>query len=131
MGVKDVFKKIWMGVQVLAPFIQGAASLIPGGGPVLLVFQSLSQLITRAETLFPAQGSGVEKAAYFTRQGMKVAEILTGKNFDSPQGIALLDEYAKAEVDVRNAQAHFQIIATKVKDYIASVKEPAKADTDL
>jgi hypothetical protein len=131
MGVKNVFKKIWVGLQVAAPFIEGAASLLPGGSPAVLAIHALSSLISRAEVLFPKQGTGVEKAQFFTVQGMKVMEILTGKNFDSPEGRALVARYGTAEVAVRNATVELQACIHAVQDYLDSVKAPAKDDTLL
>ena len=129
MGAGKFFRKVWLGLQVAEPYINIAASLVPGGGPVALALKAFSALITRAEVEYPAQGSGVQKAEFFTLQGMKVAEIITGKNIDSPEGRALLDEYASAEVMVRNGTAQLQIVIQKFHDYIDSAKAPAKDDT--
>lgn len=131
MSVKDVFRKIWLGLTVAAPYIEGAAALLPGGSPAVLVLRALSTLITRAEVLYPASGTGADKAAFVTVRGMQVAEIVTGKNFDSPEGRALVAEYANVEVAARNAQAQLQIVIKKLHDYIDSVNAPAQADTDL
>jgi hypothetical protein len=127
--LSDFFRKVWLGLKVAAPFIEGAASLLPGGSPVVLAIHALSSLISRAEVLFPAQGSGTEKAQFFTLQGMKVLEILTGKNFDSPEGRILVSRFASAEVAVRNATIELQACIKDVQHYVEHVKDAAIPDT--
>jgi hypothetical protein len=117
MGIKDVFKKIWLGLKVAAPFIEGAASLLPGGSPAVLAIHALSALITRAEVLFPSQGSGVEKAQFFSLQ-----------NYDNPTGRALVARYGTAEVALRNATVELQACVKAVQDYVDTVKDPAIPD---
>jgi hypothetical protein len=129
MSVKSIFKKIWAGIKVAQPYLDMAASFLPGGAAVSGALHALSAIIVRAEDQFPSQGSGADKAAFFTLEAMKALEATTGKNFDSPEGRALLAEYANVEVMVRNAKAEYALVAQKVAAYIASVKTPAADDT--
>lgn len=130
MGFKSGLKKFWLGLQAAAPSIEALATLVPGGGPVALGLRALMQVITNAEVMYPQQGSGSEKAHYFTITGMKVLEAVTGKNVDSPEGRALLAELAAAEVAARNAQTRIKAVVEQLDDYIRSAKEPAKPDTN-
>ena len=125
MSWKGVFKKIWQGVQMVAPFL----GVIPIAGRAGVIITAISHFVTRAEDIFSNPGSGVQKAQYVSIESLKVAEAVTGKNFDSPAGRQLITDVADAEVAVRNAQTLYAKVAADLKDYLDSVKQPAIPDT--
>ena len=136
MGLKGVFKKIWFGIKVAEPYLSMAGALLPP--PFGLILQSLDALIGRAELTFPAAGSGPAKAEFFTVQSLKVMEILTGKNVDNPKTRALVERIGTVSVQIKNLltqveqfKAEYQDIVKELKEAVDSVKESAKADTDL
>jgi hypothetical protein len=126
MGWKSVFKNIWRGVQMAAPFL----GIIPVAGTAGIVLTAISHFVIQAENIFTKPGSGIEKAQYVSIEALKVAEAVTGKNFDSPEGRRLIADVTDAEVAVRNAQALYAKVSTDLKAYLDSVKQPAKDDTN-
>jgi hypothetical protein len=126
VGIKDVFKKIWKGVQIAAPFL----GIIPVAGAAGVILTAISHFVVKAEDLFDAPGSGVEKAQFVSIEALKVAEAVSGKNFDSPAGRRLIASVRDAEVAVRNAQALYAKVSQDLKEYAENVKEPARDDTD-
>ena len=133
MGIKNVFKKIWLGIKVAEPYLAMAGALLPP--PFGLILQALDQIIDQAEVTFPHQGSGVEKAEFFTAKGLQVMEILTGKNVDNPKTRLLVDRIGTTAVTIKNLEtqlvqlrAEYADIVREVKDAIDSVKDPAQPD---
>lgn len=134
MGIKNVFKKIWAGVRVAEPYLKVAGSLAPP--PFNVALLALDELINTAEARFPAEGSGVQKAQFYSAEGLKVLEIITGKNVSNPKTQAIVDRIGTVSTQIRNltAQIHqfeqeYKDIVEELKDAIDSVKEPAKDDT--
>jgi hypothetical protein len=134
MGAKNIFRKIWLGIKIAEPYLSMAGALLPPPFGTILV--ALDALIDRAELTFPAEGSGVQKAEFFTVQGLKVAEILSGKNVDNPKTRVIVDRIGTISVQIKNFKAQVQQleqeykdIVDELKDAIDSVKEPAKSDT--
>lgn len=133
MGVKSVFKKIWLGIKVAEPYLSLAGKLLPP--PIGEIVTALDIIINNAERAFPAQGSGVQKAEFFTAQGLQVMEILTGKNVDNPKTRALVGRIGTTAVAIKNLEAQllalkqeYADIVNEVKDAIDSVKAPAVPD---
>lgn len=136
MSFKDVFKKIWLGVQVAEPYMQMAGALLPP--PFGLILKSLDALIEQAELRFPAQGTGTEKAEYFTEQGLKVMELLTGKNVDNPQTRLLVGRIGTIAVQIKNIETQIQQFRQEYHDVVQEltaaidgVKEAAKDDVPV
>src|SRR5574343_574000 len=105
-SVKDVFKKIWFGIKVAEPYLAMAGKLLPP--PFGLILTALDAVIDRAELTFPAQGTGPQKAEFFTINGLKVAEILTGKNVDTPQTRILVGRIGTVSVEIKNLLAQVE-----------------------
>lgn len=126
MGIKNAFKKIWLGIKIAEPYLSMAGRLLPPPFGTILV--ALDELLNRAEILFPKDGSGPQKAEYFTEQGLKVMEILTGKNVDNPTTRNLAGRLATVSVQIKDFTAEYHEIVKELKAAIESVKEPAKVD---
>lgn len=131
------FKAIWKGLKVTGKTVakySPVIELFAPGTPVALVASLVGSLVNRAEDKFPQQGSGKEKSAWVTVESLRTLEVLTGKNFDSPQGRALIQELINADVEVKNlvaqAQAMYDAKLAAVHAYVASVTDSAKDDTE-
>jgi hypothetical protein len=134
MSVKSLFKKIWFGIKVAEPYLAMAGQLLPP--PFGVILSALDTLIDRAELTFPAEGSGPQKAEFFTVQGLKVMEIMTGKNVDNPQTRVLVARIGTTAVAIKNLEAQlvglrdeYRQVVTEIKAAIDAVKDPAKDDT--
>ena len=130
MGIKNAFKKIWLGIKVAEPYMMMAGKLLPP--PFGTILSALDAVINAAEAKFPNEGSGVQKAEFFTEQGLKVAEILTGKNVDNPKTRALVGLIGDTAVEIKNIEARlvqlrdkYAEVVKQFKDAVDSVKEPA------
>lgn len=134
MSVKGAFRKIWHGIKVAEPYLSLAGQLL-APGPVGLVLQMLDEVINRAEDAFPAQGSGAQKAEFFTLQALQLLEIATGKNADNPQTRALVGEIGTVTVEIKNLETQIRALrdryvglAKQVQAAIESAKAPAIDD---
>ncbi len=133
MGIKNVFKKIWMGVKVAAPYLGLAAGIF--GGPVGLALLTIEQLIENAEEVITGDGTGAEKAAMVTEKSLAAMEILTGKNINNPKTRAIVGKITDNVVATKNLTTQIQLLAEDykklakdLKDAIDSAKEPAIDD---
>lgn len=139
MGLKNAFKKIWLGIKVAEPYLEIAGHLLPP--PFGVILTALDAVIDRAELAFPAEGSGPQKAEFFTIQGLKVAEILSGKNVDNPKTRVIVARIGTISVQIKNfktqvqqleqLEQEYRDIVEELKDAMDAVKQPAVNDTDL
>jgi hypothetical protein len=134
MSIKGAFKKVWQGIKVAEPFL-GTAGLLLSATPVGPILVALDALINRAEVLFPASGTGVQKGEFVTLQGLAVAEIVTGKNINNPKTRQLVADGVSVAADIKNLrtliqqkEAEYAQFAKDLQDAIDSIKDPAIAD---
>src|SRR5436189_1664035 len=126
--LSDAFKKIWRGIQVAEPYLSVAGHLAPPPFGTILI--ALDALINTAEAKFPAAGSGVAKAEFFSEKGLQVAEILSGKNVNNPKTRAIVAQIGVITVQIKDFEAQlvgfkdqYQELARDLKEAIDSAKE--------
>jgi hypothetical protein len=118
--------------RLAAPFI----GLALPGSTAAAVATTITELTNRAEAEF-AEKDGPQKAEFVTVGALQVLELTTGKNYDSPQGRALIKDLSDVDVEIKDTiaaavaplQAKYQEKLSAVTAYIESVKAPAQADT--
>lgn len=127
---KGFGKALLTGAKIVLPFISASAK---EGSKEKVIAEALTHLTDRAADEFPVDASGAERGEFVTIESLKVAEAVTGKNFDSPEGRALLADLRDIDVEIKAAvaplQVKYQEKLTAVRAYIESVKSPAQADT--
>lgn len=133
MGWKAIGKGFLKVGRIVGPFI----GLALPGTKAALVANLVTTLTDRAEEEFP-EDSNAEKAAFVSNGMLQALELTTGKNYDSPEGRALIQDLTDIDVEIKNAmadaiaplKAKYQEKLAAVAAYLESVKAPAKDDTE-
>lgn len=131
---KGFGKALLKGAQFVAPILSLAT---PAGSVAAKVGGLVTDLTDRAEEKF-ATGTGQEKAEFVTISTLQVLEVTTGKNYDSPEGRALIKDLLDVDVEIKQTvaaaiaplQAKYQEKLAAVSAYIQSVQAPAANDTN-
>lgn len=129
------WKAFGKGLLKGAKFVAPILGLYPATSIAGKVGAIVTDLTDQAEDL-PGK-SGQEKAEFVTVSTLKVLELTTGKNYDSPEGRALVKDLLDVDVEIKQTvaaaiaplQAKYQEKLALVSAYVESVKDAAKDDT--